>query len=262
MHERGAPGWTTYLAIMIRLGLNIDHVATVRQARGERFPSVVAAAHAALLGGADLITMHLREDRRHIQDRDIELVRELSSAPLNMEMACTEEMVEIATRVKPTNICLVPERREELTTEGGLDVVSNAAAVEQTVSALKAGGMAVSLFVDPEDEQLLAANAAGADAVELHTGRYAGAPTEAASINEFLAIQKAARTAHELGMRVHAGHGLNYRNVGRIAAVREIEELNIGFAVVARALFIGLSSAVREMRTEMHRAREAGGLDL
>lgn len=247
---------------MIRLGLNIDHVATVRQARKERFPNLVHAAEAVLMGGADQITMHLREDRRHVQDRDVELVRETVAAPLNLEMACTDEMLEIAKRIKPDIVCLVPERREEITTEGGLDVAGNAALVEKTVGELKSAGIPVSLFVDPDDEALLAANAAGADAVELHTGRYARARGDGARVTEFLAIQRAARTAHELGLRVHAGHGLDYQNVGRIAAVREIEELNIGFAVVARALFTGLTSAVREIRTEMLRAREAGGLNL
>ncbi len=247
---------------MIRLGVNIDHVATVRQARRERFPNLVAAAHAAVLGGADLITMHLREDRRHVQDRDVELVREVVHTELNLEMACTEEMVTFAKQIQPEIVCLVPERREEVTTEGGLDVAGNQDLVERTVGALKDAGIPVSLFVAPDEETLLAANAVGADAVELHTGRYANAKTDGQRVNEFLSIQKAARTAHELGLRVNAGHGLDYANVGRVAAVREIEELNIGFAIVARALFIGLTPAVREMRDAMFRAREAGGLDL
>ena len=247
---------------MIRLGVNIDHVATLRQARREQFPEVVAAAHAAELGGADQITVHLREDRRHIQDRDVELIREVIQADLNLEMACTEEMVAFAKTIDPHVVCLVPEKREEVTTEGGLDVGGNQDVVERTVGALKEAGLMVSLFVDPDEEALLASNAVGADAIELHTGRYANARTDAQRVNEFLAIQKAARTAHELGLRVHAGHGLDYRNVARIAAVREIEELNIGFAIVARAVFVGLTRAVREMRDEMLRAREAGGLDL
>ena len=241
---------------MIRLGVNIDHVATVRQARGARFPEAFAAAHAAVLGGADLITMHLREDRRHIQDKDVELVRDGLDTPLNLEMACTEEMVEIARRIKPEYACLVPEKREEVTTEGGLDVAANRDAVLKTVSALKEEGITVSLFVDPDEAALLAAGDVGADAVELHTGRYANAKGETNVIGEFLALRKAAASAHQLGLRVHAGHGLDYRNVWRVAALPEIEELNIGFAIVARALFIGLTPAVREMRDEMLRARE------
>ena len=241
---------------MIRLGVNIDHVATVRQARGERFPEVVAAAHAAVLGGADQITLHLREDRRHIQDRDVDLIREGIDVDMNLEMACTEEMVEIAKRVQPQYVCLVPEKREEITTEGGLDVAANRDQVVKTVEALKEAGLNVSLFVDPDEAALLAATDVGADAVELHTGRYANAKGENNVIGEYLAIKKAAASAHQLGVRVHAGHGLDYRNVWRIAALPEIEELNIGFAIVSRALFTGLTSAVREMRDEMLRARE------
>ena len=241
---------------MIRLGVNIDHVATVRQARGERFPEVIAAAHAAVLGGADQITLHLREDRRHIQDRDVDLIREGIDVDMNLEMACTEEMVEIAKRVQPQYVCLVPEKREEITTEGGLDVAANRDQVVKTVEALKEAGLNVSLFVDPDEAALLAATDVGADAVELHTGRYANAKGENNVIGEYLAIKKAAASAHQLGVRVHAGHGLDYRNVWRIAALPEIEELNIGFAIVSRALFTGLTSATREMRDEMLRARE------
>jgi len=241
---------------MIRLGVNIDHVATVRQARGEKFPEVLAAAHAAVLGGADQITLHLREDRRHIQDRDVELIREGIAADMNLEMACTDEMVEIAKRLQPEHACLVPEKREELTTEGGLDVAGNRDAIVKTVEALKGAGIGVSLFVDPDEEALLAAGDVGADAVELHTGRYANAKGETGVIGEFLALRKAASTARQLGLRVHAGHGLDYRNVWRVAGLPEIEELNIGFAIIARALFTGLTPAVREMRDEMMRARE------
>ena len=241
---------------MIRLGVNIDHVATVRQARRARFPEVVAAAHAAVLGGADQITMHLREDRRHIQDRDLELVSEGIHVPINMEMAATDEMVGIACELKPANVCLVPEKREELTTEGGLDVGGNREAVTQAIEKLRAAGIHVSLFVDPREESLLAANEVGADAVELHTGTYADAPTEARQLHEFQAIRRAAVSARELGLRVHAGHGLDTFNVSRVAALPEVEELNIGFAIVGRALFVGLAAAVREMKELMLRARD------
>jgi pyridoxine 5-phosphate synthase len=241
---------------MIRLGVNIDHVATVRQARGETSPEVLAAAHAAILGGADQITLHLREDRRHIQDRDVELIREALDIDMNLEMACTDEMVAIASRIRPSHVCLVPEKREELTTEGGLDLAANRDQVKKTVEALKEAGLTVSVFVDPDEAALLAAGDVGADAVELHTGRYANARNETAVIGEFLALRKAATSAHQLGLRVHAGHGLDYRNVWRVAALPEIEELNIGFAIIARALFTGLTPAVRQMRDEMQRARE------
>jgi pyridoxine 5-phosphate synthase len=239
---------------MIRLGVNIDHVATLRQARGERFPEVLAAAHAAMLGGADQITVHLREDRRHIQDQDVERIREALDVDLNLEMACTDGMLAFARRVKPHHACLVPEKREELTTEGGLDVRAHADAIRAAIDALKPEGIAVSLFVDPDEEVLLAANEVGADAVELHTGRYANARGEMQRVHEFMALRQAAAAARQLGMRVHAGHGLDYRNVWRVASLPEVEELNIGFAIVARAVFVGLTQAVREMRTEMLRA--------
>ena len=241
---------------MIRLGVNIDHVATVRQARRTRFPEVVAAAHAAVLGGADLITMHLREDRRHIQDRDLALVSEAIHVPINMEMAATDEMVGIACELRPAHVCIVPEKREELTTEGGLDVRAGRDAVAAAIEKLRAAHVPVSLFVDPSEDALLAANEVGADAVELHTGRYADAKSELQQIHEFQALRRAAISAHELGLRVHAGHGLDTFNVWRVAALPEVEELNIGFAIVGRALFIGLTAAVREMRETILRARE------
>ncbi len=241
---------------MIQLGVNIDHVATVRQARGTRFPEVVAAAHAAVLGGADLITMHLREDRRHIQDRDLALVSEGIHVPINMEMAATDEMVAIACDLKPAHVCIVPEKREELTTEGGLDVRAHRDAVVAAIDKLRAAHVPVSLFVDPSEDSLLAANEVGADAVELHTGRYAAAKSPTQQMHEFQALRRAAISAHELGLRVHAGHGLDTFNVSRVAALPEIEELNIGFAIVGRALFIGLTAAVREMRDLILRARD------
>ncbi|MDJ0521822.1 MAG: pyridoxine 5'-phosphate synthase [Planctomycetota bacterium] len=241
---------------MIRLGVNIDHVATVRNARGEPFPEPVAAAHAAVLGGADQITVHLREDRRHIRDLDVELISSGVAVDLNLEMACTDEMIAIAKEIRPDHVCLVPERREEVTTEGGLDVAGNQDLIAKTVGELKTAGIGVSLFLDPDEQALLAAGEVGADAVELHTGRYANAKGEGAVMRELLAVRKAATTGKQLGMRMHAGHGLDYRNVWRIASLPEIEELNIGFAIVSRALFTGLTSAVREMRDEMLRARE------
>lgn len=240
---------------MIRLGVNIDHVATVRQARKETFPSPVAAAHAALLGGADAITMHLREDRRHIQDHDVVQVHETLHCPINFEMACTDAMVDIALGIRPKEVLIVPEKREELTTEGGLDVRANEAAIAAAVERLREGHVPVSLFVDPDEEALLAANAVGATTVELHTGRYAGARSEGEQIKHYLDLQRAARTAKELGLRVHAGHGLDYANVERIAGIPEIEELNIGFAIVSRALFVGMTEAVRQMKQLVRDAR-------
>jgi pyridoxine 5-phosphate synthase len=241
---------------MLRLGVNIDHVATLRQARRGRAPELVAAAHAVVLGGAEQVTLHLREDRRHVQDRDLDLIRDGIAVEMNLEMAATEEMVAVARRVKPERVCLVPERREELTTEGGLAVAKHRDAITRAVESLRDGGVPVSLFVDPDEAALLAANETGADAVEIHTGRYANAKGEAARLAEFLAVRRAAATAKDLGLRVHAGHGLDYANVGRIAAIPEVEELNIGFAIVARAVFVGLESAVREMRRAMLLGRE------
>ena len=241
---------------MIRLGVNIDHVATLRQARRGRVPELVAAAHAAALGGADQITVHLREDRRHIQDQDVELLRQASALPLNLEIAATDELVAFARRVRPDSVCLVPERREELTTEGGLDVRAHLDALTTAVAALRGDGLDVSLFVDPDEAALLAVGEVGADAVELHTGAYADARGPAASLPHFVALREAARTARQLGYRVHAGHGLDTRNVHRVAGLPEVEELNIGFALVARAIFVGLTSAVREMRDAIDRGRE------
>ena len=243
---------------MIRLGVNIDHVATLRQARRERFPAIVPAAHAALAGGADHITVHLREDRRHIQDADVRAIREHLDTQLELEIACTDEMVAFALDVKPDGVLFVPEKREELTTEGGLAVSEHSDKLEAAIGQLRDVGIPSTIFVDPDEEALLAANSVGANAVELHTGRYARARKEGARVREFLAIEKAARSARELGIRVHAGHGLDLRNVGRIATLREVEEMNIGFALVARAVFVGLENAVREMRDRIDRAREAG----
>jgi pyridoxine 5-phosphate synthase len=240
---------------VIRLGVNLDHVATVRQARRGRVPDLVAAGNAVLLGGADHVTVHLREDRRHVQDQDVRWLRDLIPLPLNLEMAAIPEMVAFAKEVKPDFACLVPERRQELTTEGGLAVDRDPAAIARVVSELKGAGIGVSLFVEPHEAVLLAANETGADAVEIHTGRYANARTEDARVAEYLAVSRAASAAKALGLRVHAGHGLDYGNVARIAAIPEVEELNVGFAIVARALFTGLAAATAEMRDRMVRAK-------
>ena len=239
----------------IALGLNIDHVATLRQARGTRYPDPIAAALQAEMAGADLITLHLREDRRHIQDRDVEVLRGLLQTRMNLEMAITDEMLAIAKRVRPQDCCLVPERREELTTEGGLDVAGQLDRVREAVAELTAAGIRVSLFVDPELPQLDAAKAAGATVGELHTGCYAEAEERAAGEAELERLRIAARHAHEIGLTVHAGHGLHYHNVQPVAAIPEIVELNIGHAIISRAVFTGLSEAVREMKRLMVEAR-------
>jgi pyridoxine 5-phosphate synthase len=241
---------------MLRLGVNLDHVATLRQARGGAHPDVLAAGHAAALGGADHLVVHLREDRRHVQDRDVRLLREASPLPLALEMAATPEMVKIALETKPASVCLVPEKRQERTTEGGLPLsASTPPEVARAVAELQGKGIPVSLFVDPEEAALVAASGVEAAAVELHTGRYADARDEESRVRAFLALAKAASSAKSLGLRVHAGHGLDHRNVARVAALPEVEELNIGFAIVARALFTGLQASVAEMRTRIDLAR-------
>jgi pyridoxine 5-phosphate synthase len=230
------------------LGVNIDHVATLRQARRGRTPDVLTAARAALAGGADSITVHLREDRRHIQDNDVSLLGRESGLRLNLEMAATEEMVRVARVVRPDSVCLVPERRQELTTEGGLHVVQSTAVLTGVCEKIKAKGIKVHLFVDPDAAQVRAARDVGADGVELHTGRYAATAGAARDI-ELQKISDAGALAQSLGLRLNAGHGLDYENVGAIARVNGMFELNIGFSIVARALFVGLESAVREMKT-------------
>jgi pyridoxine 5-phosphate synthase len=239
----------------IKLGVNIDHVATLRQARRTRYPDPVVAAVLAEEGGADSITVHLREDRRHIQERDVELLQQALQTRLNLEMAVHDEVVAIALRVKPHSCCLVPERREELTTEGGLDAAGSQARVAQVVSRLSKEGIRVSLFIDPVDAQIRAAARTGAPMIELHTGRYADAAGEAAEQRERDILVQAAHLAVREGLQVNAGHGLNYRNVGAIAAIPEIQELNIGHAIVARAVFAGMPRAVREMKALMIGAR-------
>jgi pyridoxine 5-phosphate synthase len=238
----------------IALGVNIDHVATLRQARRARYPDPMYAALLAEEAGADSITLHLREDRRHIQDRDVTAMREALQTRMNLEMAVTEEMVRIARQLRPQDVCLVPESREEVTTEGGLDVLGQKERVRDTVAALAASGIRVSLFIDPNVAQIEAARAAGAPVIELHTGAYADA-AGGARAREFERLRTAAKVAASLGLTVNAGHGLNYHNVEPIAAIPEIIELNIGHAIVARALFDGLAKAVRDMKQLMLRAR-------
>ena len=236
---------------MIRLGVNIDHVATVRQARRTYEPDPVAAAMLATLGGADGITIHLREDRRHIQDRDVDLLRQTVNTRLNLEMAASDEIVAIAVRVKPDEATLVPEKRQELTTEGGLDVVSQADPVRAAVDKLKAAGIIVSLFIDADIEQVDMAQAVGADAIEFHTGTYADARGPAAVENELAKLRTATAHAVQRGLHVHMGHGLNYHNVPPIVRLPGVEELNIGHAIVSRAVLIGMERAVRDMKQVM-----------
>jgi pyridoxine 5-phosphate synthase len=238
----------------IALGVNIDHVATLRQARRARGPDPVHAALAAEQSGADSITLHLREDRRHIQDHDVRVLRGLLQTHMNLEMAVTEEMLAIAAEVRPADCCLVPEKRTELTTEGGLDVAAQLPRIQAAVAKLGAVGIRVSLFIDPEPQQIEAAAASGAPVVELHTGAYAHAGG-AARATELERLASGARRAAQLRLTVHAGHGLDYHNVQPVAALREIVELNIGHAIMARALFTGLPEAVRTMKALMQAAR-------
>lgn len=236
------------------LGVNIDHVATLRQARGGRFPSIIDAAELAVVAGADGITMHLREDRRHIQDQDVRDVMASVRVPVNLEMAVTDEMLAIACEMRAPHCCLVPERREELTTEGGLDVGGNVARIRDAVGQLQNHGYRVSLFIDPDPLQVQAASDTGAPVVELHTGTYANAEGDGIA-EELLRLKTAAEQAESLGLIVHAGHGLDTHNVGPVAKLAPVSELNIGFSIVARAIFIGLDEAVREIRSTIRDAR-------
>jgi pyridoxine 5-phosphate synthase len=240
---------------MILLGVNIDHVATLRQARGTRYPSPIQAALVAESAGADVITLHLREDRRHIQDGDVLLLREALSGRMNLECAVVDEMLAFALRVKPHDVCLVPERRTERTTEGGLDVAGQFDRVRDAVARLTEAGIRVSLFIAPERSQVDAARASGAPVIELHTGSYAQAEASAAVDIELERVRSAAEYAASLGLHVNAGHGLHYRNVQPIAAILQIVELNIGHAIVSHALFAGFERAVREMKALMREAR-------
>ena len=243
---------------MLKLGVNIDHVATLRQARHTPYPDLLAAARAAERGGADGITVHLREDRRHIQDRDVEVLRAGIGTKLNLEIAATDEMVRIACAARPADVCLVPERREELTTEGGLDVAGQLTALASAVAHLRDAHIRVSLFVDPDAPQVDAAVRVHADAIELHTGTYAEAHAPAVREAELARVRRAADRAHAAGLIVNAGHGLTLDNVGPIAALPELHELNIGHAIVADALFVGLEEAVRRMQARLRAARDGG----
>ena len=241
---------------MIELGVNIDHVATLRQVRGTPYPDPLRAALLAEEAGADAITLHLREDRRHIQDKDVEELRTRLTKRMNLESAVTPEMLQIAVRVRPHDVCLVPEKRMELTTEGGLDVIGNMARVREACSLLGGAGIRVSLFIDPDPAQIDAAKAAGAPVIELHTGGYADAAPDAQA-KELAHIARAVDYGNSIGLKVNAGHGLNYDNVAAVAALQGIAELNIGHAIVAHAVFAGWQPAVREMKQLMLRARKA-----
>jgi pyridoxine 5-phosphate synthase len=232
---------------MAKLGLNVDHIATVRQARGGIEPDPVTAAALGELAGAEGITIHLREDRRHIQDRDLEILRRTVKTKLNLEMAATQEMVRIALKVKPEQVTLVPEKRQELTTEGGLDVIVHAKLITDAVKRLRDGGIFVSLFVDPNQEQIKSANKTGADCIEIHTGAYAEAVGWPAQERELEAIDTAIKLARKVGLGVNAGHGLNYVNIKSLAAIGGIEEYNIGHSIIARAMLVGLDRAVKDM---------------
>lgn len=237
------------------LGVNIDHIATLRQARGTRYPDPVQAAIDAEEAGADGITLHMREDLRHIQARDVRLIKEVLQTRMNLELAVTPAMLDFAEEISPEHTCLVPEKREELTTEGGLDVITHQKSVAEAVRRMKLMGSEVSLFIDPDKEQIKAAAEIGAPVIEIHTGCYADAHTEDAHRHELERIKAAAEFASSLGLIVNAGHGLHYHNVKPIAAIKELHELNIGHAIVARALFSGLKGAVIDMRHLMQEAR-------
>ncbi len=240
--------------ISVKLGLNIDHIATVRQARGGHDPQLVRAALEGIRGGADGITVHLREDRRHIQDQDVFDLKRSISVPVNLEMSVCEEIVKVACRLRPPKACLVPERRQELTTEGGLDVVGEKRRIAQVVDRLQEKGVSVSLFIDPISEQIQAAYDVDCHFIELHTGRYANSQGLKRK-RELARLQKASLLAHSLGLGINAGHGLNYENVKPIAKLPHVQELNIGHAIVARAVFCGLRKAVLEMCTLIRSAR-------
>lgn len=240
----------------LKLGVNIDHVATLRQVRRATYPDPLLAALVAEQSGADSITLHLREDRRHVQDHDVTRMRAALQTRMNLEMAATDAMIAIARGIRPQDCCLVPERREELTTEGGLDVAGQAARLKDCCAALRESGIRVSLFIDPEPAQIEAAFEAGAPVVELHTGAYADSTGERQAV-EYMRLVEAARFGSRIGLTIHAGHGLHYHNVQPVAAIAEIVELNIGHAIVARAVLDGIGPAVREMKALMKEARQA-----
>lgn len=232
---------------MAKLGLNVDHIATLRQARGGVEPDPVTAASLGEMAGAEGITIHLREDRRHIQDRDLEIIRQTVKTKLNLEMAATQEMVRIALRIKPEQVTLVPEKRQELTTEGGLDVIVNLKMLSDTVKRLKDAGIIVSLFIDPNQEQIKATKKTDADYIEIHTGAYSEAITWDDKQHELEQIDTAIKLARKVGLGVNAGHGLNYTNIKAVTSLGGIEEYNIGHSIIARAMFVGLDRAVRDM---------------
>ena len=243
---------------MIELGVNIDHIATLRQARRTYEPDPVWAAAEAELGGADGITVHLREDRRHINDRDVRLLRQTVQCKLNLEMSLAADVVSIAVEVKPPQATLVPEKREEVTTEGGLDLLRDSSRVVDAVKRLKDVGVSVSAFIDPDEKQIATAHRQGFDAIELHTGEYANA-SGAEQTKQLHRLVAAGEQINQLGLRLHAGHGLNYRNVKSVAAIDKMLELNIGHSIVSRSVFVGLREAVREMKTLIEAATRGGG---
>lgn len=242
--------------MMIELGVNIDHVATLRQARGTIYPDPIEAAMIAESAGADAITLHLREDRRHIQDSDVDILRNRLTTRMNLESAVTDEMIAIALRIKPHDICLVPERREELTTEGGLDVVKHFDQIKRVCQKMREAGIRVSLFINADPSQIDAAARAGAPVIEIHTGSYADAHSIEVQEKRFIEVKQAVALGRNLGLKVNAGHGLHYQNVQAIAAIPEISELNIGHAIVARAIFVGFKHAVQEMKQLMLESRK------
>lgn len=239
----------------LKLGVNIDHIATLRNARGVSYPDPVAAAGIAERAGADGITIHLREDRRHITDRDVRLLKQTLTVPMNLEMAVTEEMLSIATEVQPTYCCLVPEKRQELTTEGGLDVASQQQRIADAVTRLRQVGTETSLFIDADKKQIDAAKMTGARIIELHTGQYADAETLADQAQQLARLKEAAEYAAGIGLQVNAGHGLHYHNTLAVAQIAVIEELNIGHSIIARAVLSGLEPAVRDMKSILNKAR-------
>jgi len=232
----------------MKLGVNIDHVATLRQQRKGKFPDPVYAGLIAQAHGADSIVAHLREDRRHIQEQDVRILRQALAIPLSLEMAATDIMERFALELAPARVCLVPEKRQELTTEGGLDVIAHRTALKKTISRLSAKKIEVSLFIDPDPDQIKCARSLGADTVELHTGRYADAPVGPAQNKELAQLVKAGELAVRLKLKLHAGHGLDYRNVASVAQIHGMEELNIGFSIISQAVFTGLGPAVKEMK--------------
>ena len=242
------------------LGVNIDHVATLRNARGTTYPSPLEAALLAETHGADLITLHLREDRRHIKDADVAIINQALKTRMNLEMALTDEMLEHALKIKPADVCLVPEKREEVTTEGGLDVLKYAKKITKFTRKLTDAGIRVSLFIDADADQIIAARDVGAPVIELHTGAYADAPNHAAHSHELARIAAGAELGQELGLVVNAGHGLNIHNVSEIAKLPQIRELNIGHALIAQSVFLGLPEAIKQMKEVMYRARISAGI--